>query len=66
MIMLRWRKRAMAKRNGSGFRFGFAQTGNAVAIFALAALLQKLSAFKALENIAFTAKSGSGAQATML
>jgi hypothetical protein len=56
----------MAKRNGSGFRFGFAQTGNAVAIFALAALLQKLSAFKALENIAFTAQSGSGAQATML
>jgi hypothetical protein len=56
----------MAKRNGSGFRFGFAQTGNAVAIFALAALLQKLSAFKALENIAFTAQSGSGAQAAML
>jgi hypothetical protein len=62
----RWQKRAMAKRNGSGFRFGFAQTGNGVAIFALAALLQKLGAFKALENIAFTAESGSGAQATML
>jgi hypothetical protein len=56
----------MAKQNGSGFRFGFAQTGDAVAIFALTALFQKLGAFKALENIAFTAECGSGAQATML
>ena len=49
-------------------RFGLrlAQTGDAVAVFPLAAFLEKFRALKALEDIAFAAQSGRRAEAAML
>ena len=63
---IRTGKLAPAKRMVSGLRLGFTQSGDTVAIFPLAALFEKLGAFKLLKNIAFTAQGGSGAQAAML
>jgi hypothetical protein len=49
-----------------GFAFGFAEASNAVAFFPLAAFFEELEAFKALQNIPFSAQSGGCAQAAML
>ena len=46
--------------------FGLAETGDPVAVLALAAFLEEFGAFKTLENVAFTAEGGGGAQAAML
>lgn len=51
---------------GLRFRFGLAQTGDAVAGFPLAAFLEEFGALKALEDIAFAAQSGRRAEAAML
>jgi hypothetical protein len=50
----------------SGFAFGFAKPGDAVAFFPLTAFLEKFEALKTLQNIAFSAQSGGCAQAAML
>jgi hypothetical protein len=50
----------------SGFRLGFAQAGNPVSVFPLAAFLEQFRALKTLEHIPFAAQSGSRAQTTML
>jgi hypothetical protein len=50
----------------SSFRLGFAETGDTVAVFALAAFFEEFGAFKTLENIALATKGGSGAEAAML
>ena len=47
-------------------RFRLAETGDAVAFFPLAALLEQVSAFKTLENIALAAQGGRRAEAAML
>lgn len=47
-------------------RLCLAQTGDAVAVFPLAAFLEKFGALKALENIAFATQGGCCAQAAML
>jgi hypothetical protein len=47
-----------------GFRL--AETGDAVAVLPLAAFLEKLRAFEALENIAFATEGGRRAQTAML
>jgi hypothetical protein len=51
---------------GSGFRLGFAQAGNAVALFPLTAFLEQFRAFETLENVPFTAQFGRRAQTPML
>jgi hypothetical protein len=48
------------------FRFGLAQTRDAVAGFPLAAFLEKFGALEALQDIAFAAQSGRRAQTAML
>ncbi len=50
----------------SGFAFGFAEAGDAVAGFPLAAFLEEFEALKAFEHVSFTANGGGGAQAAML
>src|ERR1700733_11328013 len=52
--------------NGSGVRLGFAQAGDAVAGFPLAALLEERGALETLEDIALAAQSGRRAEAAML
>jgi hypothetical protein len=49
-----------------GFAFGFAQAGDAVAVFPLTAFLKQLNAFEALEHIAFAAQGGCGAETPVL
>ena len=51
---------------GSGFRLGFAQAGDFVARFPLAALFEKRRALKPLENVALAAQSGGRAETAML
>src|SRR2546422_11091567 len=51
---------------GSGFRFGFAQTGDTVALLPLAPFLEQGNPLKTLEHIAFGADGADGAQARML
>jgi hypothetical protein len=48
------------------FRLGFAQAGDAVALFPLAAFFEQFRALKTLEHIPFAAQSGSRAQTPML
>jgi hypothetical protein len=48
------------------FRLRLAQTGDAVAVFALTAFFEKFRAFKTLENITFAAQSGRRAETAML
>ena len=48
------------------FAFGFAEAGDAVAGFPLAAFFEEFEALKAFEHIPFTAQSGGCAQAAML
>ena len=50
----------------SGFRPGFAQARDAVALPPLAALLEQGDPLKALEHIAFAAQHGRRAQTAML
>jgi hypothetical protein len=52
--------------NESRFGFRFAEAGDAVAVFALAAFFEEFRAFKTLEDIAFAAQGGRCAQAAML
>jgi hypothetical protein len=52
--------------NKSRLGFGFAETGDFVAGFALAALLEEGGAFKTLEDIALAAQSGRRAETAML
>jgi len=51
---------------GLGFRFRFAEAGDFVAGFALAALLEEGRAFETLEYIALTAQSGGRAETGVL
>jgi hypothetical protein len=46
--------------------FGFAQTGDPVAVFPLAALLEQSHALKTLEHVPFPAQSGGRSQTPML
>ena len=48
------------------FGLGFAETGDAVAVLPLAALLEKFGALEALEDIALAAELGYRAQTGML
>jgi len=50
----------------SGFAFGFAKAGDAVARFPLAAFFEDFEALKALEHVPFAAQSGGCPQAAML
>ena len=50
----------------SGVSLGFAEAGDAVAFFPLAAFFEDLEALKAFEDIAFSAQSGGRAQTAML
>lgn len=50
----------------SSLRLGLAKTGDAVAVFALTALLEEFGAFKTLEDVALATEGGSGAQAAVL
>ena len=50
----------------SGIGFGLAKSGDAVALFPLAAFLENFQALKSFEHIPFPAQSGSRAQTTML
>ena len=50
----------------SRFRLGFAQTGDPVAVFPLAAFLEQFRALKTLEHIPFAAQCGRRTQTTML
>jgi hypothetical protein len=52
--------------NGSGFGFRFAEAGDFVAGFALAAFFEERGAFETLEDIALAAQSGGRAEAGML
>ena len=49
-----------------GVRLGLAETGDAVALFPLAAFLEQFRALKTLEHIPFAAQRGSRAQTPML
>jgi hypothetical protein len=51
---------------GSGFPFGLAQAGDAVALFPLAALLEQFQALETLQNVPFSAQGGRRAQTSML
>jgi hypothetical protein len=53
-------------RHLSGVGFGLAEAGDAVAVFPLAAFLEDFDALKPLEDAAFAAQGGRGAEATML
>jgi len=46
--------------------FGLAETGDPVAVLALAAFLEEFGAFETLEDVAFATQGGGGAQAAML
>jgi hypothetical protein len=48
------------------FAFGLAEASDAVAFFPLAAFFEDFEALKALQDIPFSAQSGSCAQAAML
>jgi hypothetical protein len=48
------------------FGLGFAQAGDAVAVFPLTAFLEQFRAFKTLEHIPFAAQHGGRAQTSML
>ena len=48
------------------FRFGFAETGDAVAAFPLTAFFKKRNTLETFEDIALAAKSGRCAQTAML
>ena len=50
----------------SGFRLRFAQAGDAVARFPIAAFFEQLNALVALENVAFGTQVGRGAEAGVL
>jgi len=50
----------------SGVGLGFAEAGDAVAGFPLAAFLEDFDALIAFEHIAFAAQGGRGAEAAML
>jgi len=50
----------------SGVRLGFAQTGDAVALFPLTAFFEQFGALKTLEHIPFATQGGGRAQTTML
>jgi len=52
--------------NGLRFRFCFAQAGDLVAGFTLAALFEERRAFKTLEDIALAAQGGRRAETAML
>jgi hypothetical protein len=52
--------------NVSGFRLGFAETGDLLAGFALTAFFEERGAFETLEDIALAAQSGGRAEAGML
>jgi hypothetical protein len=52
--------------NNSRFRFRFAQAGNPVAFFPLAALLEERRALETLEYVALAAQGGRRAEAAML
>ena len=58
--MAKWKKKRLS------FRLGLAQTSNAIAIFPLIAFLEEFDAFKTLQNIAFTAHSGTGCSETAM
>jgi len=58
--------RRSAIANVSGFRFGFAETQDAVAWIPLIALFEQGDAFKAFEHVAFCAGRSGGAQTPML
>jgi hypothetical protein len=45
---------------------GLAQTSDAVALFPLAALFQKIDAFKTLENVTLFTRGARGTQTSML
>jgi hypothetical protein len=66
MLVAPYANRKPQIADASGFGFGFAETGNAVAGLPLAAFLQKFSALETLENIALAAQSGRRAEAAML
>jgi hypothetical protein len=52
--------------NRSGFRFRFAETGNAVAFLPLTAFLEERGALETLEDIALATQGGGRAEAAML
>jgi hypothetical protein len=54
------------ENSGLGLALGFTEAGDAVAFFPLTAFFEKFQAFKALQNIPFSAQSGGCAQAAML
>jgi hypothetical protein len=51
---------------GSGFRLGFTEAGDPVAVFPLAAFLKQFRALEPLEHIPFAAQLGRYAQTPML
>jgi hypothetical protein len=55
-----------AFRRQSNVRFGFAQTGDTVALFPLTSPLKHFEAFKTFEHIPFAAQGGRRAQTSML
>jgi len=50
----------------SGVRFGFAEAGDAVAVFPLTTLFKKRNTLETFEDVALAAKSGRRAQTAML
>ena len=63
-----WRSSALRVRHStfnSGFRLGFAQAGNTVAIVPLASLLEQRGPLEAFQNIAFGAACADGAKTPM-
>ena len=58
------------ERPNSNFKssvgFGFAETGDTVAVFPLAAFFEDFNALKTLHDIALSTEGGSGAEAAML
>jgi hypothetical protein len=57
---------AIVIRHSSGFRFGFAQAGDAVAIFPLATFFENGDALEALHDITFATGGAGGAETAML
>jgi hypothetical protein len=51
---------------GLSVGLGFAQTGDAITLFPLAALFQNGDALKALENVSLFSRGARGTQTTML
>jgi hypothetical protein len=56
----------IGNRQCSDAGLGFAQAGDSIAVFPLAALFEDFDALEALEDVPFCAGSAGGAQAAML